>query len=289
MGESVAMKHVGHESQWPKTVVEWTEGDTAYLSVAFTWDLPKAHMRAVWLREQRYEVEAGGPACLLMPDYLSEVAKVNGKRIDALWRHNPDATFTSRGCIRRCEFCAVPVIEGDLVELDHWEPKPIVCDNNLLACSPQHFDKVIDSLKGIEGVDFNQGLDARLLQKWHARRLAELDLAKVRLAWDWTSLEGDVLYAIGLFRDAGIPKSKIGIYCLIGFHDTPEDALYRLETIRGWGILPNPQRYNPLGTLTKDSYVGAAWTDKQLTRYMRYWYQPRVWAMPFEEFDMREP
>ena len=42
---------------WAKSLVEWTEDDTAYLSVVFTWDLPKAHMRAVWLREQGYEVK----------------------------------------------------------------------------------------------------------------------------------------------------------------------------------------------------------------------------------------
>jgi len=272
-------------SSWSKSFVDWVEGGTAYLSVVFTWDLPKAHMRAVWLRQQGYEVRAGGPACLLMPDYLAEVADVNGCSADALWRHNPDATFTSRGCIRKCKFCAVPKIEGNLVELDKWEPKPIVCDNNLLACSVRHFDKVIDSLKDIKGVDFNQGLDARLLTQYHATRLAELDLKRLRLAWDDAAYGNAFMQGYERLRKAKIPKSKIIVYVLMGFNDTPEDAWFRLRTIRNMGILPFPMRYQPLNTLKKNSYVGKAWTHKELQRYMRYWSRLRyTGGIPFKEF-----
>jgi len=271
-----------YQSQWPKSLVEWTEGDTAYLSVVFTWDLPKAHMRAVWYRQLGYEVKAGGPACLLMPHYLADVALVNCGHPDVLWRHNPEATFTSRGCIRKCKFCAVPKIEGDLVQLKEWEPRRIICDNNLTACSWKHFCDVIDNLKGIKGIDF-QGLDARLLIKPHADLLALLDIGIIRLAWD--SMNDDPWRAITFLSRVGIPKSQIRIYVLIGFNDTPEDALYRLQTIRERGFLPLPQRYNPLDALVRDSYVGPNWTDSELTRYMRYWYNPQVWSVPFEEFD----
>lgn len=96
---------------WSKDIVEWIEGDTAFLSVVFTWDLQKARARAIWLRQQGYHVRAGGPAVLLMPDYLADVAETGGDDVSALARHNPEATFTSRGCIRKCKFCAVPRIE----------------------------------------------------------------------------------------------------------------------------------------------------------------------------------
>ena len=48
---------------------------------------------------------------------------------------------------------------------------------------------MIDKLKPLSGIDFNQGLDARLLTEYHAERLAELDLKMVRLAWDHIGLE----------------------------------------------------------------------------------------------------
>jgi len=216
-----------------------------------------------------------------MPEYLADVAEVNGCSVDALWRHNPNATFTSRGCIRKCAFCAVPKIEGDLVELDKWEPRPIVCDNNLLACSQKHFDKVIDSLRDVEGVDF-QGIDARLLTPYHAERLRELYLSVLRVAWDHVGSEP--WQGVDLLLDAGLPKSAIRVYVLMGFNDTPEDAEYRLRTVRERGFLPCPQRYNPLGAMRRDAFVGSGWTNKELTRFMRYWYNPQVWAVPFEEW-----
>ena len=269
---------------WAKSLIEWTENRTAYLSVVFTWDLPKAYQRAAWLREEGYHVIAGGPAVKLMPDYLADVAEIGGEMDRVLARHNPEATFTSRGCIRKCKFCAVPKIEGDLVELEEWEPKPIVCDNNLTACSWRHFCKVIERCRNIQGVDFNQGLDSRLLGQDHADLLAALDLAVVRLAWD--HIDNDPWQAVTFLRRAGIPKHKIRIYVLIGFDDTPEDALYRLETIRKKGYLPSPQRYNPLDTIERDTYVLSGWSEVELNRYMRYWARTRFFrSIPFKEFQ----
>jgi len=269
--------------EWSKRFLEWHTDHTAYLSVVFTWDLPDAYMRAVWLRMQGYDVQAGGPAVQLMPDYLASVATY-GECPDAIAKHNPDATFTSRGCIRRCPFCAVWRIEGDLHELDSWPIRPMVCDNNLLACSQSHFDKVVDSLKPLKGIDFNQGLDARLLTAYHADRLAEIDCI-VRLAFDSVAYESQFMRAYEILRQAGITKHAIRVYVLVGYEDTPEDALYRLRTVANLGIDPNPMRYNPLDTMVRDSYVAPGWTDSELTRYVRYWANLRyLRAVPFEEF-----
>ena len=146
------------KSSWlHKGYLEWREDNTVYLSVVFSWHLQKAYQRAIWWRAQGYEVVAGGPAVDYDPGFLSEVAEVNGATPAVLERHNPNATRTSTGCIRNCPFCVVPRIEGALVELKHWDPQPMVCDNNLLACSRAHFDRVIDKLKPVKQVDFNQG------------------------------------------------------------------------------------------------------------------------------------
>jgi len=269
---------------WPKKTVHWTENNTAYLSVVFTWNLPEAYSRCVWYRQQGFQVRAGGPAVELMPNYLSSLADVGG-HVDALCRHKPNATFTSRGCIRNCPFCAVPKIEGSLVELRNWEPKPIVCDNNWLACSLRHFDTVVDTLKHLANVDFNQGLDARLLKQHHIDRLRELHLHCVRFAWDNIHLESTVMNAIDRLLAAGLPKSKIRVYVLVGFDDTPDDALYRCQTLKDRGILPNPQRYNPLDTLRKDSHVAPNWTARQLTDFIRYWSRQNwLKKIPFEEY-----
>jgi hypothetical protein len=273
-------------TEWPKKTITWVERDKAFVSVPFTWNLPRAYSTCVWLKQEGYEVNAGGPAVSLMPEYLKDVAHI-GKEINALPHHNTMATFTSRGCIRSCSFCAVPKIEGELRELKEWEPKPIVCDNNLLACSQRHFDSVIDRLKPIQGVDFNQGLDARLLTDHHVDRLKELSLALVRFSWDNIASESIVIDSIKRMIAAGFPKGRIRVYVLFGFNDSPDDALYRFETLKKLGLPKNnPQRYQPLDALTKNEYVAPNWTHRELQRFMRYWSEQRwLSKVPFNEFE----
>lgn len=271
-------------SLWSGGLVEWCENGTVYLSVVFSWQLAEAWRRAVWLKAEGYRVRAGGPAVALNPDYLADVAEIGGE-VPALRRHNANATKTSLGCPRRCSFCGAWRVE-DFQELDDWEPRPLVCDNNLLACSRRHFDRVMDRLKPVPGVDFNQGLDPRLLTDYHAERLVELNLKVIRLSWDDVGLESQFMSAYDELRRVGVPKKKIRVYVLIGFEDTPTDALYRLEKVRGLGVWPFPMRYQPLDAARRNEYVAPGWTERKLRDFMRYW--SRLWwlgGVPFSEYD----
>lgn len=268
-------------NQWRKDIASWIIDKTLYLSVVFSWHIPRARELA---RAHHGPVIVGGPAVTLNPHEFVDIAEINGDPVARpLDYHNPLATFTSRGCPNACPFCAVPRIEGDIRELADWPVRPIICDNNLLACSRRHFDHVIDRLRALPYVDFNQGLDARLFTGHHARRIAELKSVKIRFAFDHISIESRVADAIKTARDAGL--KDIGCYVLIGFHDNPEDALYRLEKVRSWGIRPTPMRYQPLNTLTKNSFVSPKWTEYELRRMMKYWSRQRYLEhIPYSEF-----
>ena len=61
---------------WSKCFIENTTSGIVRMSVVFTWDLPLAYQRAVWLKAEGMHVIAGGPAVVLMPDYLSGVAEI---------------------------------------------------------------------------------------------------------------------------------------------------------------------------------------------------------------------
>lgn len=274
---------------WPKKILEWSNDTGAYLSIVFTWQLPEAWSRCVWYREQGHEVYAGGPAVALFPTYLSQVATINGFTTNALPRHNRQATRFSVGCVNSCPFCAVPTTEGELQECQ-GQPKPIVCDNNLLACSKRHFDYAIDTLKPVRGIDMNQGLDCRLITQYHVDRLKELDLHCVRFAWDNTKEERNVMRAIDLCLKAGIPKSKIRIYVLIGYHDTPEDALYRMQILKDLGLHKNsPMRFQAIKgdkALIKDSYLEPTWTEYEMRRFMHYWFR-QAWVSKIAYADWR--
>jgi len=266
---------------WRKDIASWRMGRALYLSVPFTWLLTKARHMA---QQHKGPVFAGGPAVMLMPDTMCDVADIETPPpVPPIIMHNPMATFTTRGCPNACPFCAVPKIEGSFRELRNWPVRPIVCDNNLLSSSRVHFDRVINALKTMPWVDFNQGLDARLFKPHHADRLAELRHVKVRFAFDHRSTENKVADAVALTRRKGL--KNISIYCLIGFRDTPEDARYRLEKVRSWGIRPNPMRYQPLDAIKKNNYVAPNWTDYELCRMMRY-YSRLCWLehIPYKDY-----
>lgn len=256
-------------NDWSKKPVEWFEGNKVYISIPFTWNLTSAFSKCVYYRDLGYEVHAGGPAVSLMPEILAGVAII-GESIPSLSRHNPDATKFSTGCINTCEFCAVRITEGDLKE-QRGDPKPIVCDNNIFACSLKHFDYAIDTLMPVPGVDFNQGLDCRLMNSHHLERMKDLDLKYIRFSWDYLAEESFVMDAIKKVREAGYPKDKIRVYVLFNHKDTPEDATYRLNTLKTMGIVSNPMRFQPLKTLVRDSYVAPAWSRGELKRFTRYW------------------
>jgi len=178
--------------------------------------------------------------------------------------------FSSRGCIRRCPFCSVPQLEPEfeakksvkhLIYPGHQ--KVILWDNNILG-SP-YWENIFDELEdsGFE-IDFNQGLDARLLTEETALRLRRLRIPIVRLAYDSKGIKKSLKKAIGLLKDVGIDGRRIVVYCLYGYLDTPEDFLERIKDLITWGVVAYPMRYQPLEPCNKDSYVSPNWTREQL-------------------------
>jgi len=260
-------------NQWRKGIASWRVGNVLYQSIPFTWLLPSAKDQANAFKGR---VVAGGPAVDLARKLgfydLSWAETADETPFDTLSFHNPLATFTTRGCPNRCHFCAVPKIEGDFRELPTWKPGPVVCDNNLLVCSKKHFERVIGSLKPFPYADFNQGLEARLLKPWHADLLRGLKSVKIRFAFDHPRYETIVHDAIELCRNHGL--KDIGVYCLFGFKDTPDEAHARLELVRSWGIMPNPMRYQPLEALKKNDYVDEGWTEKELLHSQQRYFMP---------------
>lgn len=282
------------EQKWYGSPLVWRGCQAEFISVLFTWDLPEAlrlyKQGSIGIKEKYI----GGPAVRMFPEYFNDKKEIltecNQYMGEILTKYNVNATRTSIGCPNRCGFCAVSRIHPEFKEFDDFIPGSIICDDNFLACSKNHFNKSIDKLKRFDSVDFNQGLDASLLDPQKASRLAELKNPMIRLAWDRVEDEKEIVMAVTSLRKAGIPRNNIRCYVLLGFNDMPEDALYRLETLRyGLGIKPNPMRYQPFSgihALTKNSYVHSNWTNKELDRYMSYWANLRfTGGVPFNEYE----
>lgn len=107
----------------------------------------------------------------------------------------------------------------------------------------------------------------------------------VRLSWDDVGDETAVMDAIACLREAGFGWRRIKVYVLIGYEDTPDDAYYRLQTLKDLGIRPNAQRYQSATTTKMNADCGIHWTRPELARYMRYWNR-QAWlgGVPFENY-----
>jgi len=274
--------------QWKKGIASWQADNRLYLSVPFTWLVNEA---LYMIKESKKKVIVGGPGAMLLRDKFEGIAEVkdNAYPFEPVIYHNPFATFTTRGCINKCSFCAVPKIEGAFRELSDFIPRPIVCDNNFLASSRKHFDNVIDKLKVFSYVDFNQGLEAKLLTPRIADRLSELKHVKVRFAFDKLSDEKYVVDAINLARKKGL--NDIGCYVLCGFKETPKEALYRVTLLRSLQIDVYAMRFQSLDCLEKDIFVAKdkGWTDYELKRFSRYWRgSANIFGVSFKSYDHRK-
>ena len=265
--------------------------DVVYVTSLFTYAW-KAVRVAVDFYRSRYPralFVLGGIYASLLPDHAAEEIRphviwrgVVKELEDLLPAYDlvPDCKasvfFSSRGCIRRCPFCAVPQLEptfeakpcvSHLVSDDH--SSVILLDNNFLA-SPHRLDVLAElaSLRNAAGrpyrVDFNQGLDARLVTPEIASRLSRLKLALVRLAYDSTVQREAVRRAIETLSAAGIRKRAILVYVMFNYFDTPDDFLARVQDLMDWGVAVYPMRYQPLDALEKDSFVSPGWTPKLL-------------------------
>lgn len=268
---------------WPKKQITWVKNQVLYVSIPFTWNLPE--VRALLLQRSLFwkSVVVGGPAVELMPgffdriDYVSEGHSMPG----ILQKINPLATRTTLGCIRRCKFCAIGTgqIEGKFKELADWPDLPMICDNNLLAASQAHFDRVIDRLVAWTWADFNQGLDARLLTDYHAKRIAEIKKPICRLALDHMDYRSAWQNAFDRLCGARIAKSNIRSYCLIGYNSGPRECWQRCEWIESHGVKAYPMWFHRLNQLSKNivtrEQIKLGWDEGERKRIMGWYYQHR--------------
>ncbi len=129
--------------------------------------------------------------------------------------------FLTRGCIRKCSECFVPEKEGmirpyrDIETIVQDRKEVILFDNNVLACD--HGLKQIERITEMPiKVDFNQGLDARLITEDIAYLLSKVRWLKpLRLACDNISMIEPVRKAVELLRKYHCTPTNYFIYLLV--------------------------------------------------------------------------
>ena len=161
--------------------------------------------------------------------------------------------FLTRGCPRGCDFCIVKSKEGgasykvaDLSEFWNGQKNIVLCDPNILACKDwrELCQQLIDSKANI---DFNQGLDIRLMTEEKAQMLNQIKMKEVHFAWDKYNDKELILEKLKLYAEIGKfnPKSHNAIvYTIVNFDTTFEQDLERIYTLRKMGYWAYVMIYN---------------------------------------------
>ncbi|GHT06372.1 hypothetical protein AGMMS49525_14580 [Bacteroidia bacterium] len=154
--------------------------------------------------------------------------------------------FLTRGCVRNCSWCIVPKKEGnirayrDIETVLQNRKTAILMDNNVLASTHglQQLEKIAD-LKC--KVDFNQGLDSRLVTDEIAKLLSKIKWMRfIRFACDTTSAVSPLLSALEKLKKYGIKNYRIFVYLLV--KDVTE-ANERCKILKKLGVNTFAQTY----------------------------------------------
>lgn len=257
-------------SAWHKSIgdsVEWYEPmfsghfDKVYLSKVFSFtpdfDYPI----------DADEVERGGSGyCISLVDGKEVFDKSKDKELPYEVEHiypdyslYPELTydtaygFLSRGCPRGCDFCIVKDKEGrcsrkvaDLSEFWNGQGKIVLCDPNILACKEWRdlLQQLIDSKAE---VDFNQGLDIRLMTEEKVRMLDQIKIKQIHFAWDRYEDKEKVLPRLKMFSELStrhIGSHAAIVYTIVNFSTTLEQDLDRIYTLREMGYWPYVMIYD---------------------------------------------
>lgn len=152
--------------------------------------------------------------------------------------------FLTRGCIRNCPWCVVPRKEGmirfnaPLEEFYKGQEKILLLDNNFLAYH-DHLELLSQLVSIQKRIDFNQGLDIRLITKKNAALLREMKRwrgLRYRFALDDPALIPVVKEKLALLYDAGFTNGILQFYVLVGFNTTKEQDLKRIYFLKERGI-----------------------------------------------------
>lgn len=252
-----------------------------------------------------------------LPVYAKEIAKggtgyciknVEGKEIfnpeknqnlpDEIEHIYPDYTiynqqetaygFLTRGCPRGCAFCIVKDKEGiasrkvaDLAEFWDGQQNIELLDPNILACRDWRdlFGQIEESKAW---VNFNQGLDIRMMTEEKAEALGRIRVANIHFAWDRYE-DKDIIQPkfLEFRKHSKIRNKDLQVYCIVGDRERrvlPED-LERIYWLRDNGFAPYVMVYDR-ESLPKGHEL------RRLQRYVNA--RPIFWSVgSFEEYKRR--
>lgn len=202
--------------------------------------------------------------------------------------------YLTRGCIRKCPWCIVPKKEGYIRPYSVYDgikrrdsDRIVFMDNNVLAC--EHGIEQIRRMAENRDVqiDFNQGLDLRLMTEEIAEIFSRVRWIKyIRFSVDQKSQIEPLKRVVSWLEKYGVKASKLFLYCIIT--KDKEDNLARIYAIRDIAptstIYAQPEKNPTLGimpdhwqNIMAQKYVyGGMWRKMSWEEYLEKCPEPTV-------------
>lgn len=236
--------------------------DEVHVSVAFTYDLPKAEkLLKAWEKRFPGKCKIGGPA----------IGMAGGDFTPGMYLKT-GYVITSRGCPNRCWFCSVWRREGpeirELPIFSGWN----ILDDNLLACSDSHILEVFAMLDDQpRRPEFTGGLEAARLQQWHVDALRKLKPKQMFFAYDTPDDLEPLRTAGKMLLSSGFTTAShvLRAYVLIGHPlDSFDQAEKRLKETIEAGFMPMAMLWK-----NKNGDTNLEWR-----KFQRKWARPALIA-----------
>lgn len=159
--------------------------------------------------------------------------------------------FMTRGCPRACAFCHVANKEGvrshKVADLEEWwtgQKNIVLLDPNILAAKERK-DLLEQLIESKARVDFNQGLDIRMMTEEIAHLISKVKTQSLHFAWDRIEDEAVVLPKFEMFRRIStIWSHNLVVYVLCGFDTDIAQDLHRIYKLRDMGFKPYVMLYD---------------------------------------------
>jgi hypothetical protein len=154
----------------------------------------------------------------------------------------------------------------DLLYVEVATPEAVIeFDKTVRPLYEKHFRRP----KQMRVIDFNQGVDARLVTEEKMKKLAELNIRPLRIAFDHYSMKDVYEAAVRMAVKYGI--TDLSNYLLYNYEDEPDELYYRMklnvelcEELDA-SIYSFPMKYHPIDDpryFRNRDYIGKHWNRK---------------------------